>query len=95
MTHPLPEGMDPLLFTASVQQAIGGITRQGLSKMVKEGRFPAPLAFGTRNAWRASVVQAWINAQQPRTPDQRNVLSARLVRDRRVARVVAAIEATK
>ncbi len=35
-----------------------------LPRMWKAGRFPKPVKFGSRNAWLASEIEAWIAARK-------------------------------
>lgn len=56
---------DCLETETEVRARLGGICRQTIYMMVKEGRFPAPMKIGSRKYWRSSVTSAWLEAQQP------------------------------
>ncbi len=54
---------DRLLSTKQVVECIG-FSRVYIWRLVKENRFPAPIKIGkTRNAWRESEIQGWIDEQ--------------------------------
>lgn len=50
-----------------VRARLGGICRQTIYTMIREGRFPAPMYIGSRKYWRSSVTSAWLEQQQPMT----------------------------
>jgi predicted DNA-binding transcriptional regulator AlpA len=56
--------IDPLLPARDVCRALA-ISRITLHRWVTDGRFPPPLHNGPRNYWRASTVQAFIDALEP------------------------------
>lgn len=41
-------------------EATVGFKKSHIYSLVKQGRFPAPVAIGTSRRWKASDVQAWI-----------------------------------
>jgi predicted DNA-binding transcriptional regulator AlpA len=54
--------IDPLLSKKAVCSAVT-LSHAQLMRMVKDGAFPKPLRIGpVRICWRASTVQAWIDA---------------------------------
>lgn len=47
-------------------EAVTGLSKSGLYKLINEGRFPAPRRIGTRAcAWLRNDVEAWINSRPP------------------------------
>lgn len=61
----IKKNIDHLLTEAEVRATLGGICRQTIYMMLKRGHFPEPMHIGSRKYWRKSVVERWLDVQQP------------------------------
>lgn len=56
---------DYLLSDLEVRAQLGGICRSTLYKMIKAEKICPPIKIGFKSFWRAEVILAWLEAQQP------------------------------
>ena len=57
---------DDRLLRRSEVQALLGLSRAGIYKMMRQGKFPLPIKIGTRSVrWHRREIQAWL-AGRPR-----------------------------
>lgn len=60
---PSPSPEHEALLTRGMLGDIIPVSDMGLWRWLRAGKFPAPIKFNGRNYWRASEVQAWIDAR--------------------------------
>jgi prophage regulatory protein len=54
--------MDSYLRWPQVQPLVGGLSRQWIYLLMKDGKFPKPVKVGRRAiAWRVKDIQAWVD----------------------------------
>ena len=58
--------MDSLLGWREVRARCGNIGRTSVYRLIRDGKFPAPVAVGSgRVMWRATEIEAWMAALPP------------------------------
>jgi prophage regulatory protein len=61
-----PQLLDRLLREPEVKRLTGGLSRSQRHRMVRAGKFPAPVKISERaSAWRESDIAAWLASLAP------------------------------